>query len=52
MLLLKKNIFLKTQRSKQYAEHRLSVVNDTGELIFEYEYLRKYEAKIENIRCT
>jgi len=41
-----------TLRSKQYAEHGLSVVNDTGESIFEYEYLHEYKAKIENIRCT
>jgi len=40
-----------TLRSKQYPEYQLSVVNDTGESIFEYEYLREYEAKIENIRC-
>ena len=36
-----------TLRSKQYPEHRLSVVNNTRESIFEYKYLREYEAKIE-----
>jgi len=27
----------------------LCIVNDTGESIFEYEYLREYKATIENI---
>jgi len=29
--------------------HRLPVVVYYGESIFEYEYLREYEAKIENV---
>jgi len=36
--------------SKWLGELWLSVVNNTQELIFEYNYLREYVAKIENIR--
>jgi len=52
MLLLKKRLFLMILRSKRYAEHQLSVVNDTGESIFEIRISPEYKVKIGNTRCT
>jgi hypothetical protein len=52
MISRSKRLGVSTLRSKRCTEHQLSVVNDTGELNFKYEYLREYEAKIENIRYT